>query len=141
MEPLSSSGGGLGYEQMRLVSWRLKVLQHADEGERRVTETCRHFGISRTTFCKWKKRYEALGAAGVADRPRCPHRSPRATAAEVVSKIHYLRKTTTSAPSNRLVRLWPASKRTRERQGLRSDIPEGRFLGADCDVSSCRIHR
>jgi transposase InsO family protein len=79
-------------EQVRLVSWRLKVLQHANEGDRRVAQTCRHFGISRKTFYKWRKRFEALGAAGVCDRPRRPLRSPRATLPEVVSKILYLRQ-------------------------------------------------
>jgi transposase-like protein len=37
-------------EQARLVSWRLKILQRAGEGPRRVAQTCRHFGISRKTF-------------------------------------------------------------------------------------------
>lgn len=79
-------------EQVRLVSWRLKVLQQAGDGKRRVSQTCRYFGISRKTFYKWKKRYGALGAAGVGDRSRRPHRSPRATAPDVVSKILYLRQ-------------------------------------------------
>jgi transposase InsO family protein len=79
-------------EQTRLVTWRLRVIQHAGEEGRRVTQTCRHFGISRKTFYKWKKRYDAHGDAGVCDRPRTPHRSPRATAKEVVSKILYLRQ-------------------------------------------------
>ena len=79
-------------EQTRLVSWRMKILQHAGAGERRVAHTCRYFGISRKTFYKWRKRYEAHGEAGVCDRPRRPARSPRATAPEVVSKILYLRQ-------------------------------------------------
>jgi transposase InsO family protein len=80
-------------EQARLVAWRLKVLQHGGDGERQVAHTCRHFGISRPTFYKWKKRFQAGEAAGLCDRPRAPHRSPRATAQEVVSKILYLRQT------------------------------------------------
>jgi transposase-like protein len=73
-------------EQTRLITWRVKFLQHAGEGTRRVTATCRHFGISRKTFYKWKKRFDAEGAAGVCDRSRAPRRSPRATPREVVSK-------------------------------------------------------
>jgi transposase InsO family protein len=80
-------------EQVRLVAWRLKVLQHAGDGARQVAQTCRHFGISRPTFYKWKKRFDEGEAAGLCDRPRAPHRSPRATAQEVVSKILYLRQT------------------------------------------------
>jgi len=72
-------------EQARLVAWRLRVLRHAEEAPRRVAETCRHFGISRPTFYKWKKRFDAAEAAGLCDRPRTPHRSPRATSLEVSS--------------------------------------------------------
>ena len=42
-------------EQLRLVAWRLRMLQYAAEGSRQVSQTCRHFGISRPTFYKWKK--------------------------------------------------------------------------------------
>ena len=79
-------------EQTRLSSWRLKVMQRATTGARSVASTCRHFGISRKTFYKWKRRYAEHGDAGLADRPRTPHRSPRATPKEVVSKILYLRQ-------------------------------------------------
>jgi transposase InsO family protein len=79
-------------EQVRLTAWRFKVLQRAEDEGRSVARTCRHFGISRKTFYKWKKRYAAHVAAGLCDRPRAPHGSPRATPPEVVSKILYLRE-------------------------------------------------
>ena len=79
-------------EQTRLTTWRFKVLQRAGEASRNVARTCRHFGISRQAFYKWKRRYDAYGAAGLCDRPRTPRRSPRATPREVVSKILYLRQ-------------------------------------------------
>ncbi len=74
------------------MAWRLKVLQWAGDCPRSVARTCRHFGLSRPTFYKWKKRSEAHGAAGLGDRPRTPHSSPNTTKAEVVSKILYLRE-------------------------------------------------
>jgi transposase InsO family protein len=77
-------------DQTRLVRFRSRVLQAG--GERDVSSTCRHFGISRKTFYKWKHRLTAYGAAGLCDRARTPHRSPRATPAEVVSKVLYLRQ-------------------------------------------------
>jgi transposase len=80
-------------EQTRVTAWRLKILYWAAADTRQVARTCRHFGISRKTFYKWKRRYAEHGAAGLCDRPRCPHRSPRATPAAVVSKILYLRQT------------------------------------------------
>jgi transposase InsO family protein len=79
-------------EQARLVAWRHRILQFAADGGRSVAQSCRHFGISRKTFYKWKARYGAHGAAGLCDRPRAPLRSPRATPADVVRKILYLRQ-------------------------------------------------
>jgi transposase len=79
-------------EQMRQVSWRLRLLAYAADGQRDVARTCRHFGVSRKTFYKWKRRHQDLGEAGLADRARAPRRSPGATPPEVVSKILYLRQ-------------------------------------------------
>ena len=79
-------------EHARIVAWRLRILQHAASESRYVAQTCRYFGISRTAFYRWKKRFDAFGEAGLADRPRTPHHSPKATPAAVVSKILYLRQ-------------------------------------------------
>ena len=65
-------------EQIRLKTWRLKVLQYAAERPRNVARTCRHFGISRRAFYKWKQRYDAYGEVGLYDRSRTPRHSPRA---------------------------------------------------------------
>jgi transposase InsO family protein len=79
-------------EQARLVSWRSKILQHARDVTGNVAQTCRHFGLSRQAYYKWKKRFDEHGDAGLGDRSRKPLRSPRATRPEVVSKILYLRQ-------------------------------------------------
>ncbi len=78
-------------EQTRLVRLRSKLLQLAASTSRGVSHACRHFGVSRQLFYKWKKRHEEHGDAGLADRSRRPLHSPRATPPEVVSKILYLR--------------------------------------------------
>jgi transposase len=57
-----------------------------------VAHTCRHFWISRKSFYKWTRRFAEQGEAGLGDRSRTPHRSPRATPPEVVSKMLYLRQ-------------------------------------------------
>ena len=41
-------------EQTRLAAWRFKVLAQAAASPRIVAQTCRHFGISRQAFYKWK---------------------------------------------------------------------------------------
>jgi Helix-turn-helix domain len=53
-------------EQLRLVTFRSKFLEHAKRNGN-VSATCRYFGISREKFYKWKKRFEQLGAAGLAE--------------------------------------------------------------------------
>ena len=78
-------------EQARLTAWRWNVLQQAAD-ELNVARVCRHFGISRKSFYKWKRRHTDHGAAGLCDRPRTPHRSPRATSRDVIRKILYLRE-------------------------------------------------
>jgi transposase InsO family protein len=76
----------------RRMAWRFKVVQQACAQSRNVARTCRHFGISRQAYYRWKRRYDAHGEAGLVDRSSTPHRSPTATPPEVVSKILYLRQ-------------------------------------------------
>jgi transposase InsO family protein len=78
-------------EQSRLVNWRLRMLRYADDVGN-ISQACRHFGISRQAFHKWKARFVEHGEAGLCDRSRRPHRSPRATPREIESKILYLRQ-------------------------------------------------
>jgi len=78
------------HELNRLVTWRLKLLRQAEEMPRGVAQTCRHYGLSRNTFYKWKARYKSHGEAGLCDRARTPLRSPNTTPRTVVSKILYL---------------------------------------------------
>ena len=79
-------------EQARLVTWRSKLLQSVAGEARSVARTCRHFGVSRKTFYKWRKRQQAGGDAASCDRARTPLRVPNATPRDVVSKIVYLRQ-------------------------------------------------
>ena len=48
-------------EQARIVAWRLRILKHAENEPRHVPQTCRYFGVSRTAFYRWKKRYDKHG--------------------------------------------------------------------------------
>jgi transposase-like protein len=79
-------------EQNRVVAWRLKIIRQASELPRGVAQTCRHFGLSRKTFYKWRARYKSHGDADLCDQPRAPLHFPRATPRNVVSKILYLRE-------------------------------------------------
>ena len=79
-------------DQVRQVAWRDKLLQFAAATNRGVGYACRHFGVSRKTYYKWKARHRLHGAAGLCDQSRAPRQSPRATPPDVVRKILYLRQ-------------------------------------------------
>lgn len=63
-----------------------------DERQESFAELCRRFGISRTHGYKWVRRYEELGEAGLADRPRIAQSRPHARDEEVVDAVVQLRK-------------------------------------------------
>jgi putative transposase len=48
-------------------------------GTKNVALTCRHFGISRQTFYRWRKRYEPLDLTSLEERSHRPHRVRHAT--------------------------------------------------------------
>ena len=74
-------------EQERITAWRLRILNWAKHEPRQVARTCRYFGISRTAYYRRKQRFDELREAGLADRPRTPHRPSRTTPPAVVSNI------------------------------------------------------
>ncbi len=79
-------------ELERRAKHKLAVLKHVEEVSGSVSATCRDFGISRNCYYKWLKRYEEEGFEGLKDRSSAPHNSPKATQAEVVEKILWLRQ-------------------------------------------------
>lgn len=52
-----------------------------------ITELCQLYDVSRKTGYKWIERYLRSGPAGLEERSRKPHRSPNATADEIVAGI------------------------------------------------------
>jgi transposase len=76
----------------RRAERRLAVLRHVEEVSFNVAATCRYYGISRQCYYGWLRRYQADGLDGLKDRSSRPHNSPRATQAEVMEKIVWLRK-------------------------------------------------
>ena len=59
-----------------------------------MAELCREFGISRATGYKWWRRYQKQGVAGLEERSRKPHASPRRTAIDIEQRIVELRRKT-----------------------------------------------
>jgi len=56
-----------------------------------LRETARRLSISRNTVRKWVRRYQEEGEAGLVDRSRRPHTSPRRTPQEVEEQVLSLR--------------------------------------------------
>ncbi|WP_197370214.1 helix-turn-helix domain-containing protein, partial [Streptomyces clavuligerus] len=61
-------------------------------GGRPVVEVARSHGVSRQTVHTWRKRYLEQGEAGLEDRSRRPHRSPRRLDDSTVALICSLRR-------------------------------------------------
>lgn len=66
------------------------VLRFAEPGANRRA-LCRQYGISPTTGYDLAERYAGMGAAGLADRSRKPHRSPARTAPAMEAEVLALR--------------------------------------------------
>jgi len=68
-------------EQERRAQSRLRVLHHYEQVTRKVSQTCRFFGISRTLFYRWRERYRQEGLVGLRGGPRGPRHHPFTTPA------------------------------------------------------------
>lgn len=66
--------------------FRLRVILRARE-LRNVSEACRQFGISRTLFYRWRKRFLQYGVDGLRPRPHRPERWLRQTRPELEQAV------------------------------------------------------
>jgi len=65
-----------------VMATRLKVMKRAEETGN-VSEACRQFGLSRTLFYRWRRRYLAYGDDGLQPRPQTPQRWARQSAPDL----------------------------------------------------------
>ncbi len=56
---------------------RLRWIQHYEQITKKVSPTCRYFGISRSTFYLWYHRYLSLGIEGLKSKSCRPHKIHR----------------------------------------------------------------
>lgn len=70
---------------------RFRWVQHYEEVTRKVSPTCRYFGISRGTFYLWYHRYLSLGVEGLKNKSSRPHKIQRWLSKEVRDTIIQLR--------------------------------------------------
>ena len=65
---------GVGAELSRAARVRLAWMDYYEAHGRNAALTCRHFGISRQTFYRWKGRYRPYQLKSLEERTRRPHR-------------------------------------------------------------------
>jgi transposase InsO family protein len=87
------------------MSFRKEILSFVVQPEVNVQEVCRRFQVSRKTVYKWLKRMKSEGEAGLKNRSRRPHRSPRRTEVRVESKIVKVREAHPSWGARKLRRI------------------------------------
>jgi transposase InsO family protein len=70
---------------------RVRFVVAASREEKSFRDLCAEFEISRPTGYEWLRRYRTAGIAGVVEKSRRPHGSPRQTAAEIEERLVELR--------------------------------------------------
>jgi len=78
------------WQEQSIMSQRAEFVHLATQGGS-IRALCRRFRISPTTGYKWLARADADGAAGLTDRSRRPHTSPRQTDPGLETRIIGLR--------------------------------------------------
>lgn len=77
-------------QEIHDIRRKTKVLEAA-KACGNITATCRRYGISRETFYKWKRRFEALGERGLINSKPCPQNPTIRVKADIEAKILELR--------------------------------------------------
>ena len=80
------------------VHSRILIVRRLDCGWS-VAATATALGVTAKTVRKWRDRYAAEGAAGLADRSSKPHHSPTRLSREVEDEIEHLRRQRLSSPA------------------------------------------
>jgi transposase len=77
---------------MDVQEQRVRFVVEATQRRKSFGELCASYEISRPTGYLWFRRYRESGVAGIAERSRRPHRSPRRTASERERPVVELRR-------------------------------------------------
>lgn len=78
-------------EHQRQIKRKLKILKCERFGTN-ISKKCRHYGLSRETFYKWRRTYDQLGEKGLINSKPCPENHKLRTPKETEDKILHIRK-------------------------------------------------
>jgi len=69
-----------------ILSHRLSLLSRA-KSINNISAACRQFGVSRTYYYKWAKRFTTYGVQGLTERERTKPLMPNSTGSDIVERI------------------------------------------------------
>ena len=72
------------------INHKLKIFATAEKCGN-IAATCRHYGISRDTYHRWKCNFQAHREKGLINSKPCPQNPKIRVALEIEEKILYLR--------------------------------------------------
>jgi transposase InsO family protein len=58
---------------MDIIEKRYKMIIESERSGKTISDVCIEFGVSRQTWYKWKRRYNAYGIDGLKNQSRIPH--------------------------------------------------------------------
>jgi transposase InsO family protein len=106
------------WQEMSQMDRRLQFVTDYQRGFCSMTELCARAGVSRKTGYKWLARYDALGAAGLAERSHAPHACPHRIDEDIARLLLDARRAHPSwgpgkllqylSPRHGRISLWPA---------------------------------
>jgi len=82
----------MAWKTVDLQEQRVRFVVLAAGKSQSFSSLCAEFGISRPTGYVWLRRYKESGIAGIAERSRKPHGSPRRTAAWLEDRVSQMRR-------------------------------------------------
>jgi transposase InsO family protein len=93
----------MAWRELSVVDQREEFVKLALAPGSNKGELCRRFGITRSNGYKWLRRFLAEGRAGLADRARRPHRSPKRVASAVEAEVLRIREKSNNAWGGRKI--------------------------------------
>src|SRR5271170_1827470 len=81
----------MSWRQTEVRDQRVEFVVRANRGEG-LSGLCREYAITRPTGYLWLRRFQQQGVAGMEERSRRPHGSPRQTSEAVEQRIVQLRR-------------------------------------------------
>lgn len=80
------------WKEVSFMEERKEFVILAMNEAQKVRSLCRRFGVSPTTGYKWLRRYQEMGAAGLYNKSRRPHSTPKRTSSKLEGMVFEIRQ-------------------------------------------------